>query len=242
MSENTDFLPKYYQISLEIIDLIRTGKLPPGSQIPSENDIIRQYEVSNTTARKVLQEIENGGWVTRIRGRGTYVKTSEIINRSATKVLSFTRNMRQAGLEPGTRLLSRQIIDAEKSINISGRTYILKKPVCKITRLRLASETPMMIEERYISLEFCPGIENENLEESLYDIYREKYNLQISQIDQSLEAIIINDELKKYFAEDYPIPGFQVHGVTFCGKELVLEIEDSVYRGDRYQFTVQATP
>ena len=242
MSDNHDFLPKYYQISLEIIDLIRTGKLSPGSKIPSENDIIKKHAVSNTTARKVLQEIENGGWVTRIKGRGTFVKTSDIIHRTATKVLSFTKNMNQAGLIPGTRLLSKQIIDAEKSINISGRTYILKKPVCKITRLRLASNTPMMIEERYISLEFCPGIDKENLEGSLYDIYREKYNLQISQIDQSLQAIIINDELNEHFGENQAIPGFQVHGVTFCGKELVLEIEDSIYRGDRYQFTVQATP
>ena len=242
MTDSEDFLPKYYQISLEIIDLIRTGKLPPGSRIPSENDIIKNYQVSNTTARKVLQEIENGGWVTRIKGRGTYVKTGDIINRSATKVLSFTKNMRQSGLVPGNRLLDKQIIEAEKSIIISGRTYILKKPVCKITRLRLASDTPMMIEERYISLEFCPGIEKENLEGSLYDIYREKYNLQISQIDQSLQAIIISDELKEYFGEEEAMPGFQVHGVTFCGKELVLEIEDSIYRGDRYQFTVQASP
>ncbi len=242
MTGSPDFLPKYYQILLEIIDLIRTGQLLPGSKIPSENDIIKKYEVSNTTARKVLQEIENGGWVTRVKGKGTFVITSDIVNRSATKVLSFTKNMRQAGLVPGTKLLNKQIIDSEKSTVISGRTYILKKPICKITRLRLASNTPMMIEERYISLEFCPAIEKENLEGSLYDIYHEKYNLQISQIDQSLQAIIIHDELNEYFGEDHAIPGFQVHGVTFCGKELVLEIEDSIYRGDRYQFTVQATP
>ena len=240
--ENPDFLPKYYQILNEIVDLIRTGELSPGSKIPSENEIIKRYEVSNTTARKVLHEIEKGGWAIRVKGRGTFVRTSEIINRSATKVLSFTRNMRQAGLVPGTRLLDCKIIDEEKSASISGRKYVLKKPVCKITRLRFADKIPMMIEQRYISLEFCPGIQNENLEGSLYDIYRKKYDLRISQIDQSLQAIIINDTLIRHFGEVKSIPGFQVHGVTFCGKELVLEIENSVYRGDRYQFTVQATP
>jgi len=91
-------------------------------------------------------------------------------------------------------------------------------------------------------MEFCPGIEKENLENSLYDIYRDLYNLQITQIDQSLQAIIIPDELSTHFKTDQAIPGFRVQGVTFCGRELVLEIEDSIYRGDRYQFTVQATP
>jgi GntR family transcriptional regulator len=242
MVEQQDFLPKYYQISLEIIGMIRTGELRPGARIPSENDIIRNYKVSNTTARKVLHEIERAGWVTKIKGKGTFVKNSGIINRSATKILSFTKNMRQAGLVPKTKLLDKRIIKSGKHTTVSGRTYSIKNPVCKITRLRVANETTMMIEERYISMEFCPGIEKENLEDSLYDIYRDHYNLQITQIDQSLQAIIIPDELNAHFRVDQAIPGFQVHGVTFCGRELVLEIEDSIYRGDRYHFTVQATP
>jgi len=242
MIEQQDFLPKYYQISLEIIGMIRTGELRPGARIPSENDIIRNYKVSNTTARKVLHEIERAGWVTKIKGKGTFVKNSGIINRSATKILSFTKNMRQAGLVPKTKLLDKRIIKSGKHTTVSGRTYSIRNPVCKITRLRVANETTMMIEERYISMEFCPGIEKENLEDSLYDIYRDHYNLQITQIDQSLQAIIIPDELNAHFRVDQAIPGFQVHGVTFCGRELVLEIEDSIYRGDRYHFTVQATP
>ena len=50
-------IPKYYQIATEIIARIKAGKFKPGDKIPSENDIIKQYEVSNTTARKVLLEI-----------------------------------------------------------------------------------------------------------------------------------------------------------------------------------------
>ena len=242
MIEQQDFLPKYYQISLEIMEMIRTGELQPGARIPSENDIIKNFQVSNTTARKVLHEIEQAGWVTKIKGKGTFVKNSGIINRSATKILSFTKNMRQAGLVPKTILLDMQIIKGGKQTTVSGRTYSIKTPVCKITRLRVADETAMMIEERYISMEFCPAIEKENLENSLYDIYRDLYNLQITQIDQSLQAIIIPDELRTHFQADQAIPGFRVQGVTFCGRELVLEIEDSIYRGDRYQFTVQATP
>jgi GntR family transcriptional regulator len=242
MVTQSDFLPKYYQISSEITELIRSGELRPGARIPSENDIIRHYEVSNTTARKVLQEIEKAGWVTRIKGRGTFVNSTGIINRSATKILSFTKNMRQAGLVPKTRLLDKRIIKSGKHTTVSGRTYAIKHPVCKITRLRLADDTTMMIEERYISMEFCPGIEKENLEGSLYDLYRERYKLQISQIDQSLQAIIIPDEMNAHFDVNQSIPGLQVHGVTCCGRELVLEIEDSIYRGDRYHFSVQATP
>jgi GntR family transcriptional regulator len=67
-------LPKYFLISQEIIQRIKKGELQPGMQVPSENQIIEQHRVSNTTARKALLEIEKSGWAVRIKGRGTYVR------------------------------------------------------------------------------------------------------------------------------------------------------------------------
>src|SRR5579863_7933715 len=40
MASAHDSPPKYFQISREIIQLIQRGKLPPGSPVPSENEII----------------------------------------------------------------------------------------------------------------------------------------------------------------------------------------------------------
>ena len=47
-------IPKYFQIAQNIINMIKSGHLLQGTQIPSENDIIKDYGVSNTTARKAL--------------------------------------------------------------------------------------------------------------------------------------------------------------------------------------------
>ncbi len=67
-------LPNYQSIANIIIERIQKHELVPGSRIPSENEIIRDYHVSNTAARKVLQEIEMGGWATKIQGKGTIRK------------------------------------------------------------------------------------------------------------------------------------------------------------------------
>ena len=84
--------PKYLIILNSIVARIKNNELRPGSKVPSENEIIKEYNVSNTTARKVLQEIENAGLAVKIRGRGTFVKDF-MIERSAAKILSFTKNM-----------------------------------------------------------------------------------------------------------------------------------------------------
>ena len=97
-------------------------------KIPSENEIIKKYSVSNTTARKVLQEIESAGLVTKIKGKGTIVCDSQVV-RTANRILSFTKNMLETGRKPGTKLLDARVVSEGYSATINGRRYTMKGPV-----------------------------------------------------------------------------------------------------------------
>ncbi len=224
----------------DIVAQIRRGKLVPGVRVPSENDLIKAYGVSNTTSRRVLLELERAGWATRIKGKGTFVCDGRV-DRSATKILGFTRNMTEAGRTPSTQLISAKTRRRGLGLSVNDRRYVLSGPVCQIKRLRLADGVPMMIETRYVSTDLCPGIGKKDLEGSLYDIYEHDYGLQLTRIDQGLSAIIINGEKAGFTGIKSEIPAFCVEGVTFCAKELVLEMEESIYRGDMYRFSVRAT-
>ena len=73
LSQNQSFMaknsiPQYKTISKEIIRKIETGELEAGDKVPSENELIKTYKISNTTARKSLLEVELNGWATRIKG------------------------------------------------------------------------------------------------------------------------------------------------------------------------------
>lgn len=234
-------IPKYLSIVNLIVARIRNNELRPGSKVPSENEIIKEYNVSNTTARKVLQEIENAGLVIKVRGRGTFVKDF-IIERSAAKILSFTRNMMEQGLNPSTLVIDSKVIDKDWSVNVSGEVYAIPGPVFRLRRLRLANGKPMMHETRYISLRSCPEIWKYDLEGSLYRIYSEKYYRHITKIEQDLSAISLDDYSKEKFGIRNEMVGLKVEGVTFCDGELILEVEESIYRGDKYKFSVQAVP
>ncbi len=118
----------------------------------------------------------------------------------------------------------------------------MKGPAFKIHRLRFADDIPMMIEVRYISMQFCPNIEKHDFEKSLYDIFEKEYDLQLAEVNQMLSATMMDAGLKDFFDIETPIPGIRVEGVTFCGREMILEMEDSIYRGDKYRFSVRARP
>jgi GntR family transcriptional regulator len=234
-------IPKYLTILNSIVTRIQNNELRPGAKVPSENEIIKEYNVSNTTARKVLQEIENAGLAVKIRGRGTFVKDF-IIERSAAKILSFTKNMIEQGLNPSTLVIDSKVINKDYSVNVSGEVYSIPGPIFRLRRLRLANDKPMMHETRYISLRCCPEIWQYDLEGSLYKIYSERYFRQIIKIEQDLSAIILDDYSKEKLGIRNEMVGLKVEGVTFCDGELILEVEESIYRGDKYKFSVQAVP
>jgi GntR family transcriptional regulator len=231
--------PKYFQISREIIALIQTGALPAKSCVPSENDIIEKYQVSNTTARKALLELEKEGWVTRIKGKGTFVRDKTVV-RVVNRIFGFTKNMLEAGRKPATKLTGFHLRQADHTQTINGRLFTLKGPFCEIKRIRYANGVPMMQETRYISLGFCPDIHRRNLEQSLCTIFEKDYGIHLTEINQMLSALLLEGESLRPFQLTKPVPAFRVEGVSFCGKNLIIEMEASVYRGDMYRFAAKA--
>lgn len=233
--------PKYFQIRRKIVSAIQRGDLPPGAPVPSENDIIARHGVSNTTARKVLHELEREGWVTRIKGKGTFVRDFPVL-RAINRIFGFTRNMVEAGRKPATKLLGFHLREGDHSQTINGRLFTLKGPYCEFERVRLADGIPMMKETRYVSLTLCPEIHRRNLEQSLYSVFEKHYGIQLTEINQMLSAIVLEGDWLKVFEVDRPIPAFRVEGASFCGKEMIVEMENAVYRGDMYRFAAKAVP
>ena len=116
----------------------------------------------------------------------------------------------------------------------------MKGPFCEIERLRFADGIPMMSETRYISLTLCPDIQRQNLEQSLYEVFAKHYGIHLTEINQMLSAVVLEGEWLQVFQVDRPIPAFRVEGASFCGKDMIVEMENAIYRGDMYRFAAKA--
>ncbi|RIJ05193.1 GntR family transcriptional regulator [Achromobacter sp. K91] len=73
---NTSFpnpLLRYSIVETALVREIAAGRWPPGTRIPGENALIRQFNVSRSTVRRAVQHLAHRGLVTVHRGKGTYV-------------------------------------------------------------------------------------------------------------------------------------------------------------------------
>jgi Transcriptional regulators len=66
-------LPKYQEIIDILNDELNRGKLHQGDKFYSESEICSRFEVSSTTAVKVLNILQQDNKVTRNQGKGTFV-------------------------------------------------------------------------------------------------------------------------------------------------------------------------
>lgn len=241
---------KYLTISKEIIGRIESGELQAGDKVPSENELITTYKISNTTARKSLQEIELKGWATRIKGKGTFVlNRSE--DRHLTRVLgsfyaikeSFNDNLIKEGFTPKNIILEKTVMENGISSSINGRHCIIEGPVLKMHRLRYGNETLLKDETRYISMTCCPKINLLDMQESSLKIFEEIYHLKLDEVQRTLgTTIMLTGASDNYFDNEIPLAVFILDGAVFTSDGKIVEIEKSYYRGDKYKFSINAKP
>jgi GntR family transcriptional regulator len=65
--------PLYLQLRDALAERIAQGEWRPGSAIPNESDLAREFGVSAGTMRKALDLMEAERLLTRRQGRGTFV-------------------------------------------------------------------------------------------------------------------------------------------------------------------------
>ncbi len=176
MSEliSTSIIPLYRQladrIQNDIVNTTNDLSLP----IPSEQELMKMYSVSRVTVRKAVEELVKEGILSKIHGKGTFITKSHSFYPLGHGE-GFTRSCIIRGVTPSTFLLKCDVVAASEEdrafFNIDE-----DEPVFMIQRLRCGDDEPCILETLYFprSYEF---LRNDNLEESLYGLLKEKYHI-----------------------------------------------------------------
>jgi len=72
-SSRSGRMPKYQLLRTTLLEQIGSGELGSGQRVPSESELIAQFQVSNTTVRRCLNDLAKEGYIHRQRGRGSFV-------------------------------------------------------------------------------------------------------------------------------------------------------------------------
>jgi len=95
--------PRYVQMVNAIQQRIEAGTYPPGSLLPSENQLIAEFGVSRTTVTRALNLLRQDGWIDSQQGKGTFVRGRPA---DAGRVRQGQLLLNRFDSDPDTRLLA----------------------------------------------------------------------------------------------------------------------------------------
>ena len=229
--------PKYRQVEESIHRMIQLGTLKVGDQIPTEEELCEKFGFSRMTVNKALSNLSASGYIERIPGRGSFVR-SHHVDKSLSAGTSFTEDMAAIGLKAGSKLLSYEVVPASTYPKAQEALELAPDALIHhFVRLRTGDDIPVAISDTCISAAIIPAISVECLNGSFYEYIR-SLGIRTGLCRMSISAALPTPEQQRLLgAKDIAL--LAVRHVTCTkveGQQVPYEYITTYYNGDTYTY------
>ena len=81
---------KYHTLKELLKNDILSGVYQPGDKMPSENQLVQEYDLSRHTVRKALSILEEEGYIIAVHGKGTFCTERALHKRNQKNIAVVT--------------------------------------------------------------------------------------------------------------------------------------------------------
>ncbi len=224
----------YYQILQDLRARIESGRIGIGERLPSEADLVRDYGVSRTTARRALDELRREGLVRREPGRGTFLASPRLRSNLAY-LHSFSEEIERWGYRPGARLISREetVADDETAARLEIEPG---DRVLSVRRLRLADDLPVFVCDSFLPVERFPALLDADYGAvSLHRLLEKTTGHRVSRAQQWIEASPVPAEAAELLEIEPGTPVLEIRRVTYVAGDAPVEMVRAFFHPERYR-------
>ena len=217
---------------------IRADEWAPGSRLPPERELGRVFDVSRSTLRLALAELEERGLITRHQGRGTFVARPRL-QADLGRYFSLRDSLRARGIRLETRVLGVAVVEASRGV-AQELGLLPGESVARVDRLRSTEGEPLVIDSAHLPAARFPGLEDQDLAtRSLYDILREDYGCHVATADETLEPVILTPDECRLLGVPANAPALLIRRLTRDRDDAIVELATALLRGDRARLLLQ---
>lgn len=169
--------PVYVAIAEILRSRISNEKMQAGDRLPTERALAEEFGVARMTMRKALGLLQREGVVERRRGRtgGTFIQAA-VLKVEMTRIEGFIPRFRERNMEVTSVVLTAELCQAPAKV-----THALEidpgDPVFYLERLRSVGGTPALIERSFFPANLVPGMLEQDLSGSIYELLGKKWSL-----------------------------------------------------------------
>lgn len=223
--------PKYRQILNELRISIQKGEYSVGAELPSENELCRNYSITRTTARRALEELQLEGFIKRQHGRKSIVRE----RRNSLGLLNVKGFSEAVGQDVNTIVLKKPAyVEWNSSLFPFPVTEYEQKSSCvHFERLRSVGDHRVMIERNWFAGAFVPGfLDISFVDNSFFKTLSYHYQIEVIGSEQEIAAVTADQSVSNLLQikKGSPVllisirfstihPGFFIYSELVCNTE-----------------------
>lgn len=240
---DNDGVAMYLLIADAITASIERGDLAPGDRLPAERNLADTLDVSRDTLRQALNELHRHGRIDRTvgRGGGTFVAQPKydrtVTHRSHSGYAGLADQLRDQNLTSSARVL----LAHERTASPAVAAALQVGPgsqVYEVHRVRSANGRPVALERTAYPAHRVPGLLDQPLDGSIYQLLRSRYGINPDRALEWLEPILAGAAEVETLAVDDGAPLMYIERIVYDVHEVPIEFSRDVFRGDRTRIVV----
>lgn len=226
--------PLYYQVKQAILQKISSGELKAGDMLPSETQLMQQYNVSRITVRRAVKELTHQGVVYSRQGKGSIVAEAQIREMSGFR--SFSEDIQARGMKPSSKVIECALVTPGENILKQLRLSEGEK-VYRLRRVRMADDEAVAYEDVHTPARLFPNLDQFDFSyQSLFSVFRDHYKMYPVWADAEIEARAATPEFAQYLDINVGDPILISMRWSYLDSFVAVEYTQSVYSGRRFSF------
>ncbi|AUN10945.1 trehalose operon repressor [Clostridium botulinum] len=226
---------KYLTIYNEISNKIENNKIQSGEKLSSENEMMKEYNVSRDTIRKALNLLESNGYIQKVKGKGSFVLDINKFDFPVSGLTSFKELSTRMGVESNTLVKELKLIKPDnflmKQLNLSKNDG-----VWKVIRVREIDNKKIILDKDFFNKKYVPLLTKDICENSIYEYLENELGLKISFAKKEITVQQATQEDKSYLDfENYSMI-VVVKNYIYLDDMSLFQYTESRHRPDRFKF------
>lgn len=238
-------IPLYLQLKDLIVKKIETNEYLPDTQIPSEQDLCKLYDISRPTVRQAMNELTSSGYLYKEKGKGTFVNGRKNII-DIRNYSGFTDSILDCQSPAEKNIIDTTVIESSDFEYLNNVfKWNASMPVAVITYLSFTNNQSNEVysyNKSYIPLNLFPDIITQLKEgKTSVDILRGKYPLIPEKSKSILEIVFAGQEDSPILKVQPGQPLIKLQNVLYSKSGQPVEYIFSKYRADNCRLLFENT-
>jgi GntR family transcriptional regulator len=235
----TERSTRYISVANALKAEIAAGTYELGTKLPTEFELCRRFDVSRSTIRQALAELESAEVVKRRQGSGTTVVARDPALRYSLSVVSEASILRFA---TDTVITFAECGAAVSSVD--SRRLRLGAPgnwrLWRGARESTAGGLPLGLVSVYVALPFVGSMKllGRRTHHAIFDHLAKSNDLSISTIEQEVTATVIDQAESELLGTAAGSPALTVLS-RFLSDERLIEISETILPADRFSYEIR---